>query len=149
MLRMEKLTATSAAQLSKRFTSQFFLWHFNQLVCVAFTFRSIVICSLLSRTSLSVVVTVGFNTSLFPLFTNYAYHLHNYVERSLPFKVAVDTLTMNIFIRQNIGRGITFKILIGSAHATGVHERISCLTHEMQTLRKARVLCQKHRKRKT
>ena len=27
-------------------------------------------------------------------------------------KVAVDTLTMNIFIRQNIGRGITFKILI-------------------------------------
>ena len=27
------------------------------------------------------------------------------------FKAAVDTLTMNIFIRQNIGRGTTFKIL--------------------------------------
>ena len=26
-------------------------------------------------------------------------------------KAAVDTLTMNIFIRQNIGRGTTFKIL--------------------------------------
>ena len=29
----------------------------------------------------------------------------------LSFKAAVDTLTMNIFIRQNIGRGTTFKIL--------------------------------------
>ena len=27
-------------------------------------------------------------------------------------KVAVDTLTMNIFIRQDIGKGITFKFLI-------------------------------------
>ena len=30
------------------------------------------------------------------------------------FKVAVDTLTMNIFVRQNIGRSIIFKILIQS-----------------------------------
>ena len=28
------------------------------------------------------------------------------------FKVAMDALTMNVFIRQNIGRSITFKTLI-------------------------------------
>ena len=36
--------------------------------------------------SLSVVVTVGSNTFLFPLFTNCACHLHSYVKRFLPFK---------------------------------------------------------------
>ena len=35
-----------------------------------------------------------------------------YLEHILALKVAVDTLTRNIFIGQNIGRGITFKILI-------------------------------------
>ena len=29
---------------------------------------------------------VGFNTFLFPLLRNYAYHVHNYVKRFLPFK---------------------------------------------------------------
>ena len=29
---------------------------------------------------------VGFNTFLFPLLTNYVYHLHNYVKIFLPFK---------------------------------------------------------------
>ena len=37
---------------------------------------------------------------------------HNH---KIDLRVAVDTLTMNIFMRQNIGRGITFKILINGS----------------------------------
>ena len=46
--------------------------------------------------------------SLIPLVTLWEYNTH----KSKHLKVTVDTLTMNISIRQNVGRGITFQILV-------------------------------------
>ena len=39
----------------------------------------------------------------------------------------MDTLTMNIFIRQNIGRGITFKILISQTVQSRFRQNLAVL----------------------